>query len=73
MSVISYEDKVNEKYANQPHEVCELICIQCGHRYVGMYPESTLLKNLECPVCSKVGWIIKTGQTIDSSMIDDGK
>lgn len=48
---------------NQPHEVAELTCIKCYHRYIGVYPSITLLKDLECEKCGK-GFIIKTGQTI---------
>lgn len=48
----------------QPHEVAELICIKCYHRYIGVYPSTTLLKDLECENCGK-GFIIKTGQTLD--------
>lgn len=73
MNVINFEDKVDQKIANQPHEVSELMCIKCGYRYIGVYPESTLLKSMRCPDCNEVGWMIKTGQTIDSSVIDDGK
>lgn len=49
---------------NQPHEVAELMCIKCYHRYIGVYPQATLLKDLECENCGK-GFIIKTGQTLD--------
>jgi hypothetical protein len=48
---------------NLPHEVAELICLKCLHRYIGVYPKDTLLKKLECK-CGEVGYIIKTGQTI---------
>ena len=48
---------------NRPHEVAELICIKCFHRYIGVYPQTTLLKDLECQNCGK-GFIIKTGQTV---------
>ena len=45
------------------HEVSELICLKCFHRWIGVYPESTLLKDLECK-CGEVGYVIKTGQTV---------
>ena len=51
----------NEEYLT--HEVCELICIKCLHRWIGVFPTQTLLKNLECK-CGQVGYVIKTGQTI---------
>lgn len=47
-----------------PHECSELICLRCLYRYIGVYPESTLLKDLHCPECDCTGTIIKTGQTI---------
>ena len=49
---------------NQPHEVSELICLKCLHRWIGVYPAKTLLKELECR-CGAVGYVIKTGQTIE--------
>lgn len=55
--VINIEDK-------EPHEVSELICLKCLNRWIGVYPEKTLLKQLECR-CGEVGYVIKTGQTIE--------
>lgn len=49
---------------NIPHEVSELICLKCGNRWIGVYPQETLLKELECK-CGCVGMVIKTGQTLD--------
>ena len=51
----------NEEYL--PHEVCEVICLKCLHRWIAVYPSKTLLKELECP-CGEIGFVIKTGQTI---------
>ena len=56
MSVINIDDK-------RPHEVAELMCVKCFHRYIGMYLETTPLKHLKCPNCGR-GFIIKTGQTL---------
>ena len=53
--------------SNQQHEVSELICLNCHYRYIGVYPTKTLLKELECNQCGKVGYIIKTGQTIEEN------
>jgi hypothetical protein len=50
--------------ANLPHEVCEVMCWKCGHRWIAVYPEQTLLKHLECP-CGEVGYVFKTGQTLE--------
>ena len=49
---------------NQPHTVCEVICLKCLKRWIAVYPEKTLLKELECS-CGSRGYVIKTGQEID--------
>ena len=46
-----------------PHEVSEVICLKCLHRWIAVYPSQTLLKELECQ-CGEIGFVIKTGQTI---------
>ena len=48
---------------NLEHEVAEVVCLKCLKRWVGVYPVSTPLKQLECP-CGQTGYVIKTGQTI---------
>lgn len=48
---------------NLPHEVAELICLNCHQRWIGVYPQKTPLKNIEC-TCGVVGMVIKTGQTL---------
>lgn len=50
--------------ANLPHEVAELMCLKCLYRWIGVYPQETLLKDIECK-CGAIGYVIKTGQTID--------
>ena len=54
----------NEAYLE--HEVAECICLKCLHRWIGVYPKQTPLKNLECK-CGAVGFVIKTGQTLSES------
>ena len=49
-----------------PHTVSEVICIGCKHRWIAVRPEITLLKDLECPECEKVGFVIETGQSLDA-------
>lgn len=58
----------NEAYLE--HEVSELICLKCLHRWIGVYPKQTPLKNLECK-CGAVGFVIKTGQTIETTESED--
>ena len=55
--------KIYEIESNLPHEVAELICLKCHHRWIGVYPENVLLKDIECK-CGSVGYVIKTGQTL---------
>lgn len=59
------EAKVIDISANEPHLVCEVIDLKCHHRWIAVYPEKTLLKQLECPNCGAVGFVIKTGQEVD--------
>lgn len=51
---------------NQPHKVSEVICINCKHRWLAIRPTITLLKNLECPQCHTQGYVIETGETVDT-------
>lgn len=46
------------------HEVCELICLKCFDRWIGVFPKDSLLKDMVCE-CGAKGAIIKTGQTIE--------
>lgn len=55
--------KIIDYEANMTHEVAELICLKCLSRWIGVYPQDTPLKKLECK-CGAVGHVIKTGQTI---------
>ena len=61
---------------NLEHEVCELICLKCLNRWIGVFPTETLLKDIECK-CGEVGYVIKTGQTLeepeDENMINDAR
>ena len=59
-------DKLEIVYSeeNLPHEVCEVVCLKCLHRWIAVYPTQTLLKDLECQ-CGCKGFVIKTGQTIN--------
>ena len=46
-----------------PHEVAELICLNCRERWIGVYPSEVALKDIECK-CGAIGYVIKTGQTL---------
>lgn len=45
-------------------EVAELICLKCKRRWIGVYPTTLLLKDIEC-TCGEKGFVIKTGQSLD--------
>ena len=55
---------ISEIECNLPHEVAELICLNCHKRWIGAYPQKTLLKDLKCK-CGAKGLVIKTGQTLE--------
>ena len=48
------------------HVESEVICINCKHRWIAVRPEITKLKNLECPNCGEQGFVIETGEVINS-------
>jgi len=58
-----FEQYLEKKTENEPHEVAELICLKCFDRAIHTYPEKTLLKHLQCR-CGEIGYLIKTGQTL---------
>jgi hypothetical protein len=49
---------------NQPYRNEELICVKCFHRGIHIWPQSTLLRDLECPTCNKSGALILTGEDL---------
>jgi len=55
---------------NLPHEVCEMMCVKCKYRFIGVYPQSLWLKDQVCAKCGEVGYIIKTGQTLPETEDD---
>jgi len=46
-----------------PHEIAELICLNCHDRWIGVYPQEVQLKTIQCK-CGCTGLVIKTGQTL---------
>lgn len=59
--------KVVDIESNMEHEVAELICLKCLDRWIGVYPSTVSLKDIECK-CGAIGYVIKTGQTIESEV-----
>lgn len=54
----------------RPHKVSEVICVKCGHRWLADRPETTRLKELECPECHRQGYAIETGETNNVGGVD---
>ncbi len=52
------------------HEVAEVICLKCLNRWIAVYPQDTLLKDIECK-CGFIGAVIKTGQTLNIDTDDE--
>ena len=63
--------EIRDFYEKQPHEVCELICINCKRRWVGVFPSDSLLVDLYCPGCEQSGYVIMTGQPVDYMLDED--
>lgn len=55
-------NKIIDLFEKTPHIVQELICVKCLTRWIGVRPQGTLLKKLECPKCNNVGFVITTGE-----------
>lgn len=58
--------KIHNIEENMPHNVSEVICINCKHRWIAVRPSMTFLKVLQCPNCKKSGYVIETGEAIDN-------
>lgn len=56
--------KFRHKLHDEEHEVAELMCVKCKRRWIGVYPSSLPLKDIECQ-CGEKGYVIKTGQSLD--------
>lgn len=57
-------DRHNWRYGKtEKWETCEVICLKCLSRWIAVFPQEVLLKELECPE-GHVGYAIKTGQTL---------
>ena len=50
------------------HKVSEVICVQCGYRWIATRPSQTLLKQLECPNCEEQGYTIETGESMEKEV-----
>lgn len=59
-------DKVIRFEERLPHSISEVICIKCFARWIAVRPTTTLLKELQCPRCKEVGYVINTGEEINN-------
>lgn len=55
----------------EEHKIQEVICVKCGQRWLAVFPQKTLLKDIECPKCHEQGYVIGTGQDL-TAMQNDG-
>ena len=55
---------------NQPHEVCEVMCWHCGHRWIDAHPvDGAPMKEWTCGApsgCGRAGGVFKTGADLDA-------
>ena len=65
-------DNVVDIYEHKPHLVSEVVCLKCLKRWIAVRPEDTWLKELQCPKCKQVGFVINTGQEIVGDEYADG-
>lgn len=47
-----------------PHICQEVICLKCLYRWIDVRPQGTLLKQIECPQCNEIGFVIATGEEV---------
>lgn len=52
----------------EPHLTGELICVKCGYRAIHTWNAKLLFKDLECPNCETIGYLIGTGQPMEQSL-----
>lgn len=57
-------ENVSDIQEYMPHVVHEVMCWKCGQRWIAVHPETTLLKDLECPRCGEQGFCFATGQEL---------
>ena len=48
----------------QPYLVSEVICFNCGERWISARPYSVKLKEIKCERCSRTGYVVETGEII---------
>lgn len=52
--------------------VCsELMCVRCGFRWIAVRRPGLPLKKIECPHCEKKGFVLETGEDLESFLDDE--
>lgn len=46
-----------------PYIISEVICCNCGNRWIAARPYGVLLRDIECAECGK-GFVIETGEIL---------
>ena len=53
---------------DEEHIIQECICLKCYYRWIDVRPVGVSLKDLECPSCYLIWYVIGTGEPIDAKM-----
>lgn len=64
------ERKVIHIEETYDHIISELICINCKERFLDIRPLKIWLKDLECPKCHEIGYLIETGEVVSQGDYD---
>ena len=67
---IRYESALSKNLAVKyqgPKKISEMICLNCGVRWIGMRPENKPLVEINCPNCGRTGAVIETGDEYTDS------
>jgi hypothetical protein len=60
---------IGKDVAGTPIEVSEVLCVHCGYRWIKSREIHILLKDIDCPYCKNVGYVIETGQRLGEEYI----
>lgn len=55
---------------NYTYKTSEVVCLNCLQRWISVRPESTKLKDLECPKCREQGFTIETGEELQEDDLE---
>ena len=55
---------------DEEYLISEFMCVSCMYRWYGFLPKRSILREVECPVCKKAGFIIMTGQLFEQNFAE---